>query len=88
MPDSTVVAGPVRADSHDVATGLAGGLGEVAGEQLDRAREHEADEHRHEGDDLRIALRIEDRAAAQLAELARQVGEADDRRPHDARRRR
>ena len=83
MPESTVVAGPVRADCDDVADRLARGLGEVAGEQLDRAGEHEPDEHRDEGDDLRIALRVEDRAAGELAELARQVGEADDRRADD-----
>ena len=44
MPDSTTVAGPVRADSAISCTGRVLGAGEVLGEAADALGQHEADD--------------------------------------------
>ena len=46
------------------------GLGEVAREHLDRRREHDADEHRHQCDDLRVAVVGTEQVAGGAGQLA------------------
>ena len=49
------MAAPVSEDSPTSCTGLPLGPGEVAGEPLDDGGQHDADEHRDDRDDLRVA---------------------------------
>ena len=56
MPAKMTVAGPVTERAGHVLDRAADGVGEVAGELLDRRGQHDADEHRHERDHLRVAV--------------------------------
>src|SRR5260221_672317 len=65
-----------------VAASPAVGLGEVPGEELDGAREHQADQHRADRQPSRVARVGQDavvRHSRELAEARRQVGEGRDR---------
>ena len=57
MPARMTVAGPVSELLRDVVDRLAVGLGEVAGQLLDRGGQHDADEHRADGEDARVERR-------------------------------
>ena len=69
------------ADLHD---GLAGRLGEVAGEDLDRGRQHDADDHGADREHPRVAVQRlhAEVAVVELRERRRQVGERGDRDEH------
>ena len=63
MPDRMTVAGPVRERLGDLPDRAAVGLGEVAGQQLDRAGQHEADQHGADGEHPRVAAVVQDRGS-------------------------